>query len=161
MDDARVNKRFEMQHCHSRFRCDIYRKNGKTSTVQLLRDMSASRPASVMSALSALSEMEKPRTRAKAAPKKTPTTMTTRNRATTTRKAASKAPATTKAKAKSVSKKSRDAKAAAPNRPTWKEIIRECISDNKDDARLGVSRFMIKRVGPVVPSIARVELSLF
>jgi hypothetical protein len=24
-----------------------------------------------------------------------------------------------------------------------------------------VSRFMIKRVGPVVPSIARVELSLF
>ena len=103
--------------------------------------MSASRPPS---ALSSLSPETKPRTRAQKATTTMATAIgrTTRKRAsttTTTKKAAGKA---TKAKPTTSNK----SKAAALDRPSWKDMIKECIADNKDDARVGVSRITIKKV---------------
>ena len=100
--------------------------------------MSASRPVSALSALSSSSVEDMPRTRAKTAPKK-PTTRKRMTTATTIKKTVSRT-ATTKAKAatKKISKPA--------SRPTWKDIIRECIADNKDDSRVGVSRATIKKV---------------
>jgi len=114
---------------------------------QLRRNMSASRPVSALSALSASSsEVEKPRTRAQTAPKKP----NTRKR-TTAAAAAAKKPVTRTAsrkgsKAKTTTTKKKTTTKVALSRPTWKDMIRECIVENKDDARVGVSRTTIKKV---------------
>lgn len=69
-------------------------------------------------------------------------------RAVTMKKA--KAPATVKTtKAKTATKKVSGAAVSKPvsnGRPSWKDIIKECIVANKDDARVGVSRTTIKKV---------------
>lgn len=98
-----------------------------------------SKPMSTSSVLAPSLE-SKPKSRAKSTRK-----------ATTTRTVATKKAATTKAasKAKPTAKKASGAaasKAAASGRPSWKDIIKECIALNKEDARVGVSRATIKKV---------------
>ncbi|KAF9451208.1 hypothetical protein P691DRAFT_787585 [Macrolepiota fuliginosa MF-IS2] len=71
-------------------------------------------------------------------------TKETKKRASGAKKATTKKPAAgTKTKAPGTSKAK--AAAAAVGRPSWKEIIKECIVDHKDEARQGVSRSTIKK----------------
>lgn len=117
----------------------------------MLGNMSASRPVSALSALSDASvAKEKPRTRAKAAPKIAPTTTRQKSTRSTTRKSPAKSVGTTakpkKSKVTSGSIKKATGSKSPSSRPTWKDLIRECITINKDDARVGVSRTMIKKV---------------
>ncbi|EKM82950.1 hypothetical protein AGABI1DRAFT_125427 [Agaricus bisporus var. burnettii JB137-S8] len=46
---------------------------------------------------------------------------------------------------KKASTKVKTATAAGPGRPSWKEIIKACIVDHKEEARQGVSRSTIKK----------------
>ncbi|KAG6896731.1 hypothetical protein C0992_006448 [Termitomyces sp. T32_za158] len=56
-------------------------------------------------------------------------------------KAAPKAKTTTKTAAKVTKSKA----APSTSHPSWKDIVRECITNNKEDARQGVSRATIKK----------------
>ncbi|KAF8163007.1 hypothetical protein B0H34DRAFT_303731 [Crassisporium funariophilum] len=48
-------------------------------------------------------------------------------------------------KAKVVAKPKSAVKGVAAVRPSWKDIIKECIAENKEDVRQGVSRNTIKK----------------
>ncbi|KAF9036763.1 hypothetical protein BJ165DRAFT_604991 [Panaeolus papilionaceus] len=84
-----------------------------------------------------------------AKPASTKTSRSTTKKATaTTKKPASatkpKAAAAPKPK-KATTTKAAPAAANASGRPSWKDIIKECIAINKEDARTGVSRSTIKK----------------
>ncbi|KAF8061526.1 hypothetical protein FPV67DRAFT_283769 [Lyophyllum atratum] len=55
------------------------------------------------------------------------------------------AKAKTAPKSKTTTTKSTKAKPATSSHPSWKDIVAECIADNKEDARQGVSRSTIKK----------------
>ncbi len=103
------------------------------------------KPISTSTALS--SEVES-RSRARTAKTKKATAPTVgasrAKRTATTRKA--KTSITGKTTMTKATKKAAASKAAASGRPSWKDIIRECIIANKEDARVGVSRTTIKKV---------------
>ncbi|KAJ3763739.1 histone H1 [Lentinula raphanica] len=62
--------------------------------------------------------------------------------ATTKKAAATRKPTTTKPKAAAAKSK---ASAVSNSKPSWKEIIKECIVLHKEEARQGVSRSTIKK----------------
>ncbi|KAJ4480577.1 hypothetical protein C8J55DRAFT_513214 [Lentinula edodes] len=65
-------------------------------------------------------------------------------RAVTTKKVTANRKATTSNKPKVAATKSKAISNSAP-KPSWKEIIKECILLHKDEARQGVSRTTIKK----------------
>lgn len=68
-------------------------------------------------------------------------------RSTTKKNTTTKKPAAAKPKAAATKKSAAPkAAAAAATRPSWKDIIKECIVANKEDVRQGVSRATIKKV---------------
>jgi len=165
-----INK--EIQHSHWLSRAHINRMKGKhcSSIISRLTDMSSPvtasdssspaplediKPISTSTAADvALSSEVESKSRARTAKKKAaPAVGVSRAKRTTTGKAktsitgkATTTKAKPRTKAKPATKKVAASKAAASGRPSWKDIIKECIVTNKEDARVGVSRTTIKKV---------------
>ena len=100
--------------------------------------LSVLHPIITMSASVAPAAIEKPAS----------TSANREKRSTTKKTTTTKKPAATKPKAAATKKSAvpKAAAAAAATRPSWKDIIKECIVANKEDVRQGVSRATIKKV---------------
>ena len=99
--------------------------------------LSVLHPIITMSASVAPAAIEKPAS----------TSANREKRSTTKKNTTTKKPAAAKPKAAATKKSAAPkAAAAAATRPSWKDIIKECIVANKEDVRQGVSRATIKKV---------------